>query len=211
MAPLDTFWRLHQVVRSLLFPFHKLLDHLPERIGLLDSTLLLDLGCGHGLFLALAKRERPNLQLIGLDLSEEKIAAARKAFHALNYPLPQLIVMNIADFTERTVDVITIIDVLYLVPIDQWDGILRKCYGCLKPGGKLLLKEMNRSITWKFALHYLQETLVVKILGLTLGKDFTFPKPEEIRRHLEQAGFAVKEIPLYHGNCYPHQLWIGSK
>jgi len=186
------------------------LDHLPEPKTASDRTVLLDLGCGYGLFLALAKIANPKLHVIGLDLSEIKISAARRAFDASKYPV-QLAVIDISDFPEQSVDVITIIDVLYLVPIDQWNGILRKCFECLKPGGRLLLKEMNRSITWKFVLLYFEETIAVKILGWTLGQSFTFPEPEETRRYLEQAGFAVEEIPLHRGHFAPHHLWIGHR
>jgi SAM-dependent methyltransferase len=201
----NTFWRLHQVGRSLLVPFHQLVDHLPEQ------GVLLDLGCGHGMFLALAKQQSPALQLIGLDLSETKIAAARQAFDASGSAIGQLAVMDIADFPEQSVDVISIIDVMYLVPLGRWDGILKRCYDCLKPGGKLLLKEMDRSLSWKFALLYLEEGLAVKILELTLGGEFTFPRPEEIRYRLGVAGFAVEEIPLHRGYPVPHYLWIGIK
>jgi cyclopropane fatty-acyl-phospholipid synthase-like methyltransferase len=205
LSVLSVFWRLHQVGRSLLVPFDKLSAYLPEQGSLLD------LGCGHGLFLALAKYEKPDLQLNGIDLSEEKIAAAHKAFSASAYTIPELAVMDILDFPDRSVDVISIIDVLYLVPIERWDSILKKCYSCLSPDGKLLLKEMDRAIRWKFALLYVEETLAVKILGLTLGKEFTFPKVEEIRRCLEYAGFEVEEVPLDKGYLVPHRLWIGSK
>ena len=205
LSVMNIFWRLHQVLRSLLIPFHKLVDYLPKQ------GTLLDLGCGHGLFLALAKQEKPDLQLIGLDLSSEKITAARKAFNASNCMIQQLTVMDIADFPEQSVDVISIIDVMYLVPIERWDSILKKCYDCLKPGGRLLLKEMDRSITWKYVLLHLEEILIVKIFGLTLGEEFTFHSPEEIHRRLEAAGFEVEEIPLHRGYFVPHQLWIGKK
>jgi len=211
MSPLGTFWRFHQVVRSLLMPFPKLLGYLPEQNSTSNPLKLLDLGCGHGLFLALAKRERPDLQLMGIDLSQEKIVAARKLFENANGLVEQLAVMDIADFPEQSADVITIVDVLYLVPLDRWNCILKRCFSCLKPGGRLLLKEMNRLIRWKFVLLYLEETLAVNVLGLTLGEDFTFPKPQEIRYRLEQAGFGVEEIPLHRGYFAPHQLWVGHK
>ncbi len=153
-STLSFFWRLQQVGRCLLTPFHKLVDYLPA------EGSLLDLGCGHGLFLALAKQEKPALQVIGLDLSEEKVAAARKAFSGSDYTIQQLDVQNIADLREQSIDVISIIDVLYLVPIDQWYDILKRCYNCLKSDGELLLKEMDRSISWKFALLYIEETIV---------------------------------------------------
>lgn len=201
----NTFWRLHQVGRSLLVPFHQLVNYLPER------GVLLDLGCGHGLFLALAQQRRPALQLIGLDLSEAKIAAARQAFAASGSAIGQLAVMDIADLPEGSVDVISMIDIMYLVPLGRWDGILKRCYDCLRPGGRLLLKEMDRSLSWKFALLCLEEGLAVKVLGLTLGGKFAFPRREEIRSRLGAAGFAVEEIPLHHGYPVPHHLWIGIK
>jgi cyclopropane fatty-acyl-phospholipid synthase-like methyltransferase len=205
LSALNPFWRLHQVIRTLLVPFQRVIEHLPER------GTLLDLGCGHGLFLALAKKAKPNLELIGLDLSREKIAAAQKAFHASSNTVPQLAVMDIAEFPERSVDVITIIDVLYLVPLDQWNTILEKCFRCLKPGGKVLLKEMDRSVTWKFHVLYLEETLAVKVLGLTLGSQFTFPESQAIRLRLACAGFDVKEMAIHRGYFVPHHLWIAQR
>jgi 2-polyprenyl-3-methyl-5-hydroxy-6-metoxy-1,4-benzoquinol methylase len=205
LSALDPFWRLHQVIRTLLVPFQSVADHLPER------GTLLDLGCGNGLFLALAKKAKPDLDIVGLDLSEDKIAAARQAFHACTDRVPQLVVMDIKDFPEQSVDVISIIDVLYLVPFERWNSILEKCYRCVKPGGKVLIKEMDRSIAWKFLLLYLEETLAVKVLGLTLGSQFTFPKPEAIRLRLACAGFEVEEIPIDRGYFVPHHLWIGHR
>jgi ubiquinone/menaquinone biosynthesis C-methylase UbiE len=202
---LDPFWRLHQVIRTLLVPFQSVADHLPEH------GTLLDLGCGNGLFLALAKKTKPDLDVIGLDLSEDKIAAARQAFQACTDRVPQLVVMDIKDFPEQSVDVISIIDVLYLVPLERWNGILEKCFRCLKPGGKILIKEMDRSIAWKFILLYLEETLAVKVFGLTLGSQFTFPKPEAIRQRLICAGFEVEEMATHRGYFVPHHLWIGYR
>ena len=199
------FWRLHQLGRSLLVPFHQVLKYLPEQ------GVLLDLGCGHGVFLALAQQQRPALRLIGLDLSEAKVAAARRAFEASNLAIGQLAALDITDFPEQSVDVISIIDVMYLVPLSRWDGILKKCYACLKPGGRLLLKEMDCSRRWKFALLWLEESLAVKMLGWTLGGEFTFPRPAEIRSRLEAVGFEVEDLPLHHGYPAPHHLWIGIK
>ena len=206
LSVVNLFWRVHQVGRTLLVPFYRLVDYLPER------GVLLDLGCGHRVFLALAKAAKPDLQLIGLDLSIEKIKTARQAFDALSDSRSQLAVSDISEFPEQSVDVISIIDVLYLIPIERWDAVLRKCYECLRPGGKLLLKEMDRSITWKFTLLYCEETLAVRVLGLTLGnKVFTFPDNAAIRGRLEQIGFQVQEVALDRGHFVPHRLWIGDK
>jgi len=211
LSPLPSFWRLHQVIRSFLLPFAPLLEQLPARNADGRPTVLLDLGCGHGIFLSLAKRERPDLEIVGLDLSDEKIEGARKAFAASPYRVRELAVMDIADIAKQSADVITILDVLYLVPIEQWQGILEKCRDCLKPGGRLLLKEQNPAIRWKFSLLHLEETLAVKVLGLTLGTQFTFPQPHEVHALMRRVGFTVEDVPLDRGYFVPHILWVGTK
>jgi 2-polyprenyl-3-methyl-5-hydroxy-6-metoxy-1,4-benzoquinol methylase len=205
LSALNLFWRFHQAARTLLVPFQSVVAHLPE------NGTLLDLGCGNGLFLSLAKKAKPGLELAGLDLSHEKITAARQAFEMSTASVPQLAVMDIADFPEQSVDVITIIDVLYLVPFQHWNTILEKCFRSLNPGGKVLLKEMDRSVAWKFLLLYVEETLAVKVLGLTLGSQLTFPEPQAIRLQLVGAGFEVEESAIHDGYFVPHHLWIGHR
>jgi 2-polyprenyl-3-methyl-5-hydroxy-6-metoxy-1,4-benzoquinol methylase len=211
LSPLPVIWRLHQVGRSFLSPLIAVLNHVPRTSQPDRAPVLVDLGCGHGIFLALAKHERPDLDLIGIDLSESKIASARKAFEAAGLDASRLAVKDIADFDPGSADAITILDVLYLVPIDQWDGILDKCYAALKPSGALLVKEMNRNKKFKFQVLCLEETLAVKVLHLTTGNNFTFPPPGEIRARLEKAGFTVEQIPLDRGYHVPHMLWIARK
>ena len=212
LSPLPFVWRLHQVIRSLLSPFGKIIDRIPRTPPGEERTLL-DLGCGHGIFLALARRLRPGLSLVGIDLDAEKIRQARQAFAKAKIGGHQLAVMSIADFPEGTADYIAILDVMYLVPLVLWAGILKTCYDSLKPGGLLLLKEMNTGKPAKLAILKLEETLAVNILGLTKGEDtgFTFPPPEEIRKQLQTIGFRVEEIPLDRGYHVPHMLWIGHK
>jgi cyclopropane fatty-acyl-phospholipid synthase-like methyltransferase len=211
LEPLPLPWRVHQVIRSLVYPIMGLLAHLPPPRSPADPVVLLDMGCGHGVFLALAKRKRPDLELIGLDLSEEKVAGARMAFGASSIPVRELAVRDIADFSKQTVDAITILDVLYLVPLEKWGKILADCHACLRPGGRLILKEMDPSVRWKFALLHLEETLAVKILGLTLGSEFTFPTKDQVDSLLQDAGFAVQGVPIDRGYHVPHYLWIATK
>ena len=212
LSPLPFVWRLHQVIRSLLSPFGKIIDRIP-RTPAGEQRTLLDLGCGHGIFLALARRMRPGLNLIGIDLDPEKIRQAKQAFAKAKLSGHQLAVMSIADFPEGSADYIAILDVMYLVPLVLWAGILKTCYDSLKPGGLLLLKEMNTEKHGKLAILKAEETLAVKIFGLTMGEEssFTFPPPEEIRSQLKSVGFDVEEVPLDRGYHVPHMLWIGHK
>jgi len=206
-APLGFFWRLHQLVRSILIPYHKLLYYLPS------GGTLLDLGCGHGIFLALAKLSNPHLRVSGIDLSPDKINGARLIFNAAKIKAANIDVLDVINFTQQSVDAISAIDVFYLVPKEKWNSTLNQCYNSLKPGGRILLKEMDKTMRWKFYLLYLQEMLAVKILGFTMSRGkFTFPVPEEIKSILERIGFKKIEInPLDSGYYIPHKLWIGHK
>ncbi len=207
-APLGLFWRLHQLIRSLLMPYHKLLDRIPSR------GTLLDLGCGHGIFLALAKISHPDLAVAGIDLAQNKIDGARLIFDYAGMKALSLDVSDISKFPNRSVDIITVIDALYLTPFDQWYSILEKCYGCLTQGGRILVKEMDPSIKWKFLLLYLHEQLSVKTLGWTMADSnkFAFPTSDDMIKCLERTGFnKIEEKSLDKGYYLPHKLWIAYK
>jgi len=211
LEPLPLLWRLHQLYRARAFPIRRLLDYLPPARGDGQPVTVLDLGCGQGVFLALAKQLRPDVELIGLDLSESKIESARKAFAAAHIPVKELAVRDVAEMPPHSADFISILDVLYLVPLDKWERVLQRCFSCLKPGGTLVLKEMNPAVRAKFLLLLFEETLAVRVLGLTLGSKFTFPDRSHVRALLERVGFAVNEVPLDSGYYAPHHLWVGAK
>lgn len=206
-APLGSFWRIHQLIRSLLIPYQKLLNYLPP------TGMLFDLGCGHGIFLALAKISNPNLVVAGFDLAQNKIDGARLIFNQSGLKALNLDVSDINNFPNNSTDLITIIDALYLVPSNRWISIFEKCRKCLKQDGRLLIKEMDNSKKWKFFLLYLSELLSVKTFGLTKNdsSSFTFPTSKEIRGYLKEAGFnRIEEIALDRGYYIPHKLWIGQ-
>jgi 2-polyprenyl-3-methyl-5-hydroxy-6-metoxy-1,4-benzoquinol methylase len=181
-----------------------------------EAFTIIDLGCGHGIFLALiafalSEQNLPSPKLIGIDLADDKIALARRAFEKAELKA-DLEVRDIADFEPGAANAISILDVLYLVPLEAWDSIFQNCYTALKPNGVLILKEMNRDKEIKFQILCLEETLAVKVLRITKGNNFTFPRREEIRAKLESAGFKIEEeAALDQGYHVPHMLWMARK
>lgn len=207
-AQLPLGWRLHQTVRALLAPFEKLVDHLP------DSGLLVDVGCGHGLFLLLSQRARPGLRLIGFDLSSSKVFSARQLLGDAAKNV-ELFVGDVAELPDASADAISIIDVLYLIPPGRWPEVISRCFAKLRPGGRLLLKEMDASQRLKLSLLRLEEWLAVRVFGWTLkaggDRDFAFPAPQAIDDMLTQAGFSVHGVPLHARSFAPHHLWFATK
>ena len=98
--------RLHMTIRWRVCPLPTIAAHVP------DSGVILDLGCGHGLFAQLLARESARRDVIGVDLDAHKVALAQ----TLKLPNLRFIVGDVAETAIPPVQAVTILDVLYLVP-----------------------------------------------------------------------------------------------
>jgi 2-polyprenyl-3-methyl-5-hydroxy-6-metoxy-1,4-benzoquinol methylase len=150
---------------------------------------VLDLGCGNGLFAAILKLGSPERTITGFDLDDKKIAVAQATFKDWSG-----MIFSVGDLIHSdypAADIITIIDVLYLIPLEAQEAILRKCLAALPPGGVLAAKDMDTRPRWKYAWNMLQETLAVKVIGFTLGSRFHFQSREKFTALLDRLGFDV--------------------
>jgi len=195
--------RLYLAIKLRICPVRAVETYIPRK------GTIVDLGCGNGLMAALAKLGSGERHVLGFDLDPKKVAAADR----LKARWPDL-EFEVADLVVRAVpacDAVTIVDVLYLIPRAGQDAILRKCYDSLRPGGRLVLKEMDTKPLWKYAWNFLQETLAVKVIGFTLGRRFYFRSADDFRAALKDIGFEVDVIRLDRHYWYPHTLYLSRK
>lgn len=185
-APLAT--RLHVLGRFLSCPFLRVLPEIPP------GALLLDLGAGHGLFARLALAAGASAAVtIEPDLA--KVCATP--------PHPRVrAVAGYADAVAGSFDVASVIDVLYRMPIGEWDGLLAAAHAALKPGGLLLVKEIDSTNRRKAAWNRMQEH-GADLLGLTLGEAFSYETPEAMLERLRRLGFGEGRV-VQIGRGYPH-------
>jgi len=174
-----------------------------------DGCDILDLGCGNGLFTAILKLGSPDRKIIGIDLDARKITAARRFLGKLRGVDFRL--GNVVSAPYPKTGACTIIDVLYLLPVETQNAILKKCAGALPSGGTLILKEMDLAPRWKYAWNVVQETISVKIVGFTLGSRFHFRSREDYVSTLAGLGFDTEIIPLHQGYAYSHILYVARK
>ena len=174
------------------------------------SGRLLEVGCGHGLFANASALLHPALHVLGVDPSPRKIKAAAASVRGrANVRFRE---GGLESLGETGFDCVAVIDVLYLVPRGEWRAFLSACREALRPGGRLLLKEVDVRPRWKFRRCVLQETLSVRLLGLTLGDEFAFASQEEMRGELLAAGFeGVATSELGRGYLTPHVLYEASR
>lgn len=191
--------RLHTRLRAWSAPLDAVVQALPR-----DGTLL-DVGCGHGLVSNEVALRSPLVRVLGIDLSETKIASARKSVGArTNVEFRQA---ALEEVPESGFDAVSLIDVLYLVPEGSWTSFLGTCREKLRPGGIFVVKEVGIEPWWKFERLKLQEFMSTRILRITKGDTMHFESGEELKKRLLSLGFEdVALRPLDSGYASPHLL-----
>ena len=203
-AELPASVRFHTRVRAATCPMQAVLERVPP------EGRLLEVGCGHGLFANEAALRNPGLSVLGIDPSVEKIRWAEAT--VAGRPGIRFRAERLEDLAEGSFDAVAVLDVLYLVPREEWPSFLGRCRDRLRPGGRLILKEVDLRPRWKFYRCVLQEAVSVRLLGISLGRALAFAGREELAVLLRDVGFAdVSVADLGRGYWTPHVLYQAAR
>lgn len=180
--------RAYVLGRFLSCPFLAVLDAIPA------GASVLEIGAGHGTFACLAAEHGAHSVLaLEPDL--------RKSLPSLRHPAVRF-VAGFDGAVRGTFDVVTVIDVLYKLPLSEWDPLFARIRERLVPGGLLLLKELDPEHRWKAAWNRAQEH-AANLVNLTLGRAFSYENRRQLADRLGRLGFVefnAREI----GRGYPH-------
>ena len=188
--------RLHLLTRYLTCPALQIERLVPGK------GKILEIGCGHGLFTNMMAIAAGKRTLIGIDIDGEKIHLAKKTEEKDRHVTFRHI--DFLRFDESAFDCIVIIDVLYLIPYEKQEMILRKSYDLLKPGGVLLIKTMDKRPRVKYAINVLQEFISVRLTRITRGEGLFFHEAGEFRSLLAKIGFDARIVPMHKGYTHSH-------
>lgn len=178
--------RAHILIRFLTCPFLRVVRYVPA------GARLLDIGAGHGVFSVLARDRGANPIAVDPD--------ARKRPMIVGYD----------DCIRGTFDAVAIIDVLYKIPIADWNAMLARVRQRLKPGGILIIKEHDPTARVKQSINRLQESLA-SALHLTLGDSFSYEPPPQFAARLRSHGFEVIEQKrIDFGYPHPHIVYVAK-
>ncbi len=195
-APLGS--RLHILGRYLTCPFLPAVDALPP------GARVLDVGAGHGVFARLAA-ERRGARVVALEPDVRKLGAA------LRHPAVRWVAGFDACIRGRF-DAVALCDVLYRVPAAERDPLLARLFDRLRPGGLLMLKEIDPDRRLKFFWNVAQEFVAIRVLRLTLGSGLVYENREALGRRLARAGFVGVTIrAIDAGYPHPHVLYTASR
>ena len=208
----STLWiRFYNFIRLLTCPFYKIAEALPVGCG-----KVIDMGCGTGIFLNLVRITRGgcgNLESVGFDTDERKIAAARQSLAIGGYPAAEFktedITSNTCDFRGAKCVIMT--DVLCYFDGAEKNRLLQKCFRELDAGGTVIIKDINKGATLKFFWTLIQETIAIRMLRLGRYRGFYFGDRNEYLDILEKNGFSAEAFDLSRGYIYPHILYVAKK
>ena len=211
---LITIWRAYQhcplgaqfrvLVRYLTCPFHALLKGIPP------TGHILDVGCGDGLLFFLLSRESQcgTRECIGIDLAENKIANAS----CLQIGNAQFRQQDISQIASDSFHCVTIVDVLYLLPISQWSVFLSHSIRVLKKDGILIVKEVTDRPRWKYLFSYLQEVVSIHVTRMTKGHHPHFESIDTYRHSIEAAGGEVIRVERVDAmRPHAHVIFVARK
>lgn len=108
---------------------------------------VLDVGCGVGSIDYALARARPELSILGIDVSAESIALARR-YHSLSNV--QYACMRVEEVRERF-DCVLFVDVFHHVPPGEQMSLLEAARRLLAPSGFALIKDTERrrgQVSW---------------------------------------------------------------
>ncbi|RKX96324.1 MAG: hypothetical protein DRP84_01405 [Spirochaetes bacterium] len=197
---LPTRDRMHIFFRNKLCPFERIEPYVPK------EGRILDYGCGHGLFSWWMKASSPERDVIGYDVCSRKISLARNLLEK-KYGIQFF--DNREYFSSMSFDAVVAVGVLYL--IKEKREIISMLKSLIKSEGYIILKEVVKENSLRFAWTYFEEVMAAKIFRITEGEGLFFLTKDEILNILEECGFSVQMQDLSRGYWYPHMLFIGKK
>ena len=179
-----------------------------EEIGqfLPAGANVLEIGCGFGLFSLYFGRSRPDLRIHGFDIDEGRIATAEGVRRRLGI---DNVTFSVGDAREAALseglDAVYMLDILHHLPHDDAAHLIRVCHTQLKPGGVLVVKDVDTRPRYKMAFTWLLD------VAMTKGERPEYWNRRELRRELIDAGFDVFTYAMVDALPYPHQLFVCTK
>jgi SAM-dependent methyltransferase len=193
------------------------------RSGILpDSGMLIDLGCGQGILLALlaaakeqyARGQWPpgwppppaGLAMHGYDLRNRSIRAGSAALDGK----AALECRDIRGLELPRASAVVALDVLYHLPLDEQERVLRSAARALEPGGVLVVRESNAAGGLAFRLQRCSEYMAQLWHG-SFAPPLWYRDARQWRSLLEGLGLSVSTQPMNGDTPFANILYVAKR
>jgi len=179
-----------------------------EEIGqfLPRSGRVTEIGCGFGLFSLYFADRYPDLAIHGVDIDEGRIRMAERARRRLGLHNATFAVGDArrVDIDEG-VDACYLLDILHHIPRASALALLAHVHGRIRPGGVLIIKDVDTRPRYKMAFTWLLDVI------MTRGERPEYWSAAELTGELHDLGFSVIRYAMTDLLPYPHQLFVCLK
>jgi len=188
------FWILRQ----------RFLDEIGQYLP--HSGRILDVGCGFGLFSQYYATLRPNLEIVGIDLDERRIAVADTAADRLALRNVSYRVGNAAQLEPQgQLDGAYMLDIVHHIPPGAVQALIQTLYASLLPGARLIVKDVERTPAYKRWFTYVLDKFV------DYRAPVTYWDRADLISVFEAVGFEVTSHAMVDYLPYPHVVYICRK
>jgi len=164
---------------------------------------VLDVGCGFGLFSLYFARNGPERTILGCDVNERRIEIARASAARLGLANVSYEVADAIRFEPPgDFDAIYLLDLVHHLPRATVPDFLASLRRRLRPGGVLLVKEVEDRPAWKRWFTLALDRLMVG------SEPVHYWAAGELTALLESLGFAVVRHRMRDVLPYPHILYV---
>ena len=183
---------LYAFLRLKLAPIIRIEQYVP------GSGIILDLGCGSGIFASILFLGSNHRAIKGVDVSARRIRTANLI--ASGNPNLEFAEGDVSSFPLERCDAVTIIDLLHHMEFSKQELLLQKIYDGVPEEALVLIKDLEKAPWWKYAFHYAQDSLSYR-------SRLYFRSAAEMQSVLRRIGFDVETISLAAGYLHPHILY----
>ena len=171
---------------------------------------LLDIGCGIGLLGQHRHARGVVMRYLGVDSDPRKIDAGNRALRlsGLDSVLQLRLTDGVAQQPIR--GHVALLDVLHYLPREGQQALLENAIAHLAPGGLLVIRNVLRERSWRYALTRVSEFFLSASGWMRVGAQH-YPSADELRGQLEAAGLGVTIRPLHGKMPFDSYLLVAER
>ncbi|HVU63096.1 MAG TPA: class I SAM-dependent methyltransferase [Phycisphaerales bacterium] len=197
-----------QHLRPYICPFEKIMAHVPR------GSRVLDVGCGRGLLLGLLQRAGlldrsagAARASVGFDLARSSVASGRMLARRTGAMRHLRFEHRDAAHTwpggDGQFDVVTIVDVMHHVPQGIRRGLIRQAAARLRPGGRLIYKDMAAR-SWRTMFNTMHDLAVAREL-------VRYTPVAMVEQWARDAGMRLEKAEDFDVLWYGHELRVFAR
>jgi 2-polyprenyl-3-methyl-5-hydroxy-6-metoxy-1,4-benzoquinol methylase len=195
-ARLNPQRRFTTVYRPFYGSFDEILRWVPA------GARMVDIGCGSGVLLLLAKALRQLQTGQGFDVDAGSVAIATAA-----NPWPEISFHVAADVPEPVLadsNVVSIIDVLHHLPSAQHRPFLRGLLTKIAPGTTVIIKDLQPTARWRALANRITDFL-------STGSRVDYIALDDVKSILSEQGFTICDASRFNRYVWSSYLIVAQK